>query len=184
MITRNYWLYKEYSDSHPLPWSWTNDSLPDFGIIDSDGNGQPVAWSISENFYDAYTLGSENQRLFVNLTVELGGGTTTPTVNDYMLESSLMTWISDYSQTINMNSDGESVTITMLLNGRNTNVNPITINEIGIYKEFYYSVTAYGGGIRINEAKKKTLFVREILNSPIIVEANDSFVLPFQWVES
>ena len=184
MLTRNYWLYKEYADSHPIPWDWTSDSTPDFGVVATDGSTSVVIWTLSQDFHNAYQLGSENQRLFVNLDVELGTGNTAPTVNDYMLYGSLMSHIGNYEQDIDMHSDGDTLKTTILLSGRNTNVNPITICEIGIFKKFYYSYTAYGDGTQIDTTTKKTLFLREVLQSPITVAANDSFVLPFAWVES
>lgn len=184
MLTRNYWLYKEYADAHPIPWTWTNDSTPNFGVVATDGSTSIVIWSLSRDFHNSYQRGSENQRLFCNLDIEIGENSTAPAVTDYLLYGSLMSHIDNYTQSIDMHADGNSIKTTIVISGRNTNVNPITIREIGVFKKFHYSYTAYGDGTQVDESTKKTLFLREVLQSPITVAANDSFVLPFEWVES
>ena len=184
MVTKNYWLYKEFADSHPF----TSNSQCDqyiIGIKTDDGSTSTyVIWGPSANFQNvSYARGVSNQRIFVNLDVAVGSGNTRETANDYCLDSDVTSALSSYEQSITVSANEQGLDIIAHVSGRNDNVNSIVIREIGIYKKFHDQIQAYAGGTLITTHMSKTLYARHVLEAPKTVAPGDSFSFSFKWRE-
>lgn len=100
--------------------------------------------------------------------IAVGSGTTTPTYDDYNLEaihSSSLTHLGYKIQTIGYNDTDKSWGKRITRSFRNSSSNTITISEIGVY-----GCIPYG-----SNKTSHCLLYREVLDTPITVEADQKF---------
>ena len=112
----------------------------------------------------------------VNTWTDVGSSTEEPVATDFRLHASNKSRFSEYTQKISTVSEsGRSVT-TITITGINRRNENLTIAEMGVGCSLYANYIQ-GSGIR------SYLYVRELLQNPIIVPPNQGFSLVFEWVQ-
>ena len=109
--------------------------------------------------------------------VYVGSGTTSPTENDYTLETPITSGLSgtmrvQYSDTLDNDGNPQLVQVLTL---RNTSSSDITVSEVGWIAKGLCDAsnnTASGSG-------KNLLFDRTVLNSPVTIPAGESAAITY-----
>ena len=105
----------------------------------------------------------------------IGSGTTPVTGADYALESQITT-VSPLSVDRSFNRDKGEMTVTKTM--KNTSSEEITINEVGIVAmTTHYTSYSNGSGSSVGQTNGPYLAFREVLATPIVVPAGESFTI-------
>ncbi len=147
MLLQNYWTYK-FAD--------TLNSQNSFTLKGINGtNITPYTFSQSYPSETRYNL-----QFSAGLILYVGSGNTPPTKSDYNLETSL-----DIVSNLNIvvNNSSNSCVIIVSANLTNSTDAEITINEVGIAKNFFVSGSSRG----------VALLTRSVIN-PIKIPAGES----------
>lgn len=117
---------------------------------------------------------------FYGLAMRLGTGTTTPSIVDYHLENDITSSFSSRANSITRDwIDGKGLVIGIVATGTNSSSDPITINEIGISKNMYFS----SGNSSTSYPRVCTfLFTRDVLEEPITVQPGSNFRIDYNWI--
>ena len=120
-----------------------------------------------------------NNRFFkYNLKVLFGSGNTEPAVTDYALGNNFTASLSDitYAESYEVTNDNDEPKIvkTIEIIGRNNTENDLILREFGLYQDIYYDMNH----------SSPVLLVREVLSTPITLEAGKGFALTITWEES
>ena len=114
----------------------------------------------------------------VNLEARVGTGDTAPVESGYSLNNDVTSSFSiSLSQSLSF-EDGEFKTV-ILITLINTTESDITLKELGICKAFTTQ-----GTLPPPSTDPRCLFVHEILEEPVTVEAYGTKTLAFEWGES
>lgn len=168
MVLNNFKLLRGYAENE----TFDNGSLS--STLIKDMSGSLIGFSTgSTNFRNTI-----NNRIFKKIIEPVfGSGNTAPAATDYSLENDFTASLS--SLTINRNyevtndNDEPKVTNTLEITGHNNTANDLMIREFGICSEIYSGNTTHS----------KVLLVREVLDTPITLEAGKGFALTITWEE-
>ena len=120
---------------------------------------------------------SENYAIRYNLEICLGTGDTAVATSDDNLASEIPSaTIPDLTSVISTGVDQTVLKLTAVISGTNASANAITIKELGIYKNVY-TESIWSTDFR------GLLFVRHVLQSPIVVQPSQGFSFAFEWVD-
>lgn len=119
-----------------------------------------------------------NNRFFKEtLKVVLGSGNTAPAATDYSLENDFTASLSNisYNRSYEVTNDNDEpkVTNTLEIIGYNNTANDLILREFGLYQDIYYE----------NTKSSPVLLVREVLSTPITLEAGKGFARTITWEE-
>ena len=178
MILNNYWTFKAYVESHYYkqmggPEDRVGESI---GLKSLDGLDARLWIGSGVNYSDFLSteLATKTWSPKVELSVILGSGTTAPTPEDYNIEQSIMSAISNFNSSINVTSSNGQEKTVITVSGTNTSNDAITISEIGIVKPIRPD--------NINDPRN-VLFIRHLLDEPKSVASGEGFALTFEWTE-
>lgn len=155
MILSNYWAW--FKD---IQTSSSSGTLSNTNIFLHDGTTQA---SLNYSASHCRSLYAGN----TYFKVEFGSGTTPPEVNDYCLaadETSNLTIV----QNVTPNWESNKFELLISCTITNTTANSITINEIGINKNFGSGNTWF-------------LLAREVLDTPLTIPAGETRILNYTW---
>ena len=107
----------------------------------------------------------------------VGTGSTPASIEDYILESDASASFSGKSLSASYANVGANYDceITISAFGKNNTASPITISEIGIYNT---------GVARNGNDKSTVLLFREVLETPLVVQPNETYHFTLVWTES
>lgn len=125
----------------------------------------------------AYPFGS-NFSDRVNLEARLGTGDTAPLEDGYALNTDVTSSF-NVSLSQSLSFDNGKFKTVILITALNSTSSDITLKELGICKAFTTQGTAPPAA-----ADPRCLFVHQILDEPVTVEAYGSKTLSFEWEES
>ena len=168
MILNNLLNWKAYVDKN-VPTNAGSYINSDLGMKDPSGNKALVLTNSPQSDY--YKL-ITNWALKYGLSVKVGTGTTAPTAADYNMESDATGSFTNYTYTYTTGTEDGYMTTVFTVTGVNSTANPITITEIGLFKEAY-----------TNNDHKSIMLVRELLETPKVVAAGEMFTLIITWAE-
>lgn len=183
MVLNNYFRVKTFFDSHIFnpsgssisdPNNWTDD----IGVIGIDGVNRRPQWGGYPTNYDSQI--KEHWCHRINLEIVLGSGNTAVTPTDYALASPINS-LSNLSYSITTSSVSGSESSVIIISGTNPTNSSITINEVGVLKNMWCRFPISNPSWSSEWCK--ILMVRQVLSSPIILEPNENFQLPFEWLE-
>lgn len=135
-------------------------------------------------FFAPYPSGSVNlNSLSTSLTsagIIVGSGTTTPTVDDYSLESMITSGITGSipaNPTYTFDSTNNQYVVSKDITIANTGSEAITISEIGILGKVYYGASK---GATVGTTNKYVLIDRTVLNEAVTIPAGESGVVRYE----
>ena len=108
--------------------------------------------------------------------VMIGDGDATPRHDDYCLQHQI-TNMTNYTDQVNITNDDGRLYMVFTANGINNTTTTITIREIGIYKKLAW-------GYNNVDRTYPVLYVRELLENPVVVFPGQGFSLSLEWVQS
>ena len=168
MILNNYWKYLN-AILTISPWAGSNDT--NIGMTDLGGGEAWIDLGTDEN------RGSVN-RNFNNGSVVVGSGDTEPAASDYCMANDCTSSISNLNYTIN-SSGTAGLQRTITISGTNNTSGSITIKEAGYVK----NLRTYNNHGSEESIYNAALMCRVLLDTPIIVNAGDSFLINITWDE-
>lgn len=170
MILNNYWKYRQAVENTFYKVGEGNFNIVT-GALDTSGSTNEivggsagVGWQYGLNF-----------ALRANLTLMVGSSDREPAPSDYNLWDRTGSF-SNYQVNVVTSSESGSYKTIISASGRNSSGSAITIKEIGVGKKIITSVP--------DTMPYTVLFVRHILEEPIVVEDNGNFSLVFEWDEA
>lgn len=170
MILNNYYLLRAAIDNTRMPTPSEQEFAMPTGMTAIDGTTGLTLYTATNDM----RFNTDNWALRTFLSMRVGIGTTEPVGTDYRLQSDMESYIVDRVVNVNVaESDGKLVT-TITMTARSTA--HIIITEVGVTKGIVYT---YG----YTYPKKEVLLIRELLENPIDVPANQGFSLSFVWEE-
>ncbi len=119
----------------------------------------------------------KNKAIRFETTIVIGTGDTEVDFDDYSLANDITSMILNATQTHVTAFEDEQFKTQYTLTGSNTTGNTFTVKEVGIIKPMYY----LDNSNYLNSTN--VLLARRLLDSPITVEDNGSFMVTFQWNE-
>ncbi len=171
MILNNYWKYRQAVEKTYYKVGEGNFNIVT-GALDTSGTVNEiiggtagVGWQFGLNF-----------SLRANLTLMVGSSDQEPTPSDYNLLGNQTGSFSNYQVNVVTSSESGSYKTIITASGRNSSGSAITIKEIGVGKKIITVVP--------DTMPYTVLFVRHILDEPIVVENNGNFSLVFEWDEA
>ena len=174
MILNNYKYLRIYAETVDVSSQTLTTQMKDF-----DGNNvtyYPYVANQSSGLNATYA----NRIIKHNIYAVLGKGNTEPTIDDYRLSDSIMGNLSNVSITQNteiIDVDGKPATkITLNIIGYNNTSNDISVSEYGITAHVFYSSSSAS-------QYKDVLLSRDVLSTPIVLEAGKGFALTITWTE-
>lgn len=181
MILNNYWNYLNYISKNDPPTTATQITM---GLV----------YNLSGYKYRDGSSGSYNAALYIdppaddsysswvirkNLGVRVGHGTTAPTADDYKIESDDTDSFTSFSATVSSACSDGKLTMSIAISGINNTNDNITISEFIIYKPvrtYYWNGSAY--------YIANIAFVREVLDTPIVVGPGESLSKVIRWEQA
>jgi hypothetical protein len=119
----------------------------------------------------------KNKAIRYETTIAIGTGDTEVDFDDYSLANDITSMILNATQTHSTVFEDGQFKTQYTLTGSNTTGNAFTIKEVGIIKPMY---SLDSGSHLLNS---NVLLTRRLLDSPITIEDNGSFMVTFQWNE-
>ena len=170
MILKNYWNIMNDIMTKASP---TANIL---GTAKRLSDGFDVQYQVGGN-NSAYAQGYviQNANMKGDISFRVGTGTTEPTIDDYGLANDVTS--SFTGMTVSVSSVvSEGAKVVYLASGTNNTGSDITIKEVGIAKD-----------VKKGESGSPTvstvLLTRDVLASPITVEAGQGFAFTYEWNE-
>lgn len=161
MFTRNWYktIAKQiaYNSSYGITFKNLNGE-----DMELSGDTDTIRLGLNTNTSDVPSLHKIRTSLTSYGGVILGTGTTAPTIDDYALAGELITTLS-YSSDVSIVSDADGVTYTGRYTISNTGESEITVGEIGLNAQLYY--TSYVS------TKYFGLLERTVLDEPVTIPA-------------
>ena len=181
MILKNYWNFVAGSTNNKGEWDVQNTPYVrrDWNCIDPSGDPSMICvggYTASDSLCQR-RFGNWHLRPLSLLGADVGTGNTEPTINDYCLDSIVTSSFDDYKVNINVEAVGGSLHVILTVSGNNNTNSEITIREIGIYKK--YSPDIYNE----SSPSRKLYYIRQLLETPVVVVPNDGFTRTFEWVQ-
>ncbi len=170
MLLDNYWKYRNGVESVVYK------SAAEFvsGFIDLEGNQTQMLVNSATPGIRQVVI--QDKTLLDLSGVILGSGTTEPQLSDYCLADQIQT-LSNLSYTFNtvIDEDGK-YTKNLVITGANLTNDNIEVNEWGFTKVIQTVDSPTFSG-------KTIMLVREVLTTPIVLEANKGFSITIEWAE-
>lgn len=166
MVTKNYKIVSAYMEAATID----GGTLSVSGVKAMDGNDISALTKSGSSTSNNRTLKNE-------LSLVIGTGSASPTADDYMLEHNVTNSMADLStlSTYSVDANG-NLTVEVTLTGINNTGADVAVSEFGFVRNVYFASSLSSGLV--------TLFTRDVLNTPIILEAGKSFSLRATWTES
>lgn len=112
--------------------------------------------------------------------IYLGSGTTTPTENDYSLETPITSGITATTTRNNMyDSENNRTFVRIAITVTNTGSSPVTISEVGKANQFD---TANAIGTVVGSPRKTVLVDHTVLENPVTIPAGEGGVIFYDFV--
>lgn len=144
---------------------------------DKSGNSYNTLYSFGYNQLAqiSYTGSAPLAKEIIDFAV--GTGSTPASIEDYALESDVSASFSNKSKSVAYANVGANYDceITLTAYGKNNTASPITISEIGIYN----TCIAKNGNDKVS-----VLMFREVLETPLVVQPNETYHFTLVWTES
>lgn len=172
MLLKNYWEWKRICE---ITIYSSAETITETGLIDLDGNNISMltnSYSTSSTI-NGYVI--NNRVLLTRYFIHLGTGTTPPQRNDYHLESKINDLSNvTYSRNSQIDEQGK-YTKNIIIVGANNTDSDIEVTEWGYCKNIQKSTNS--------NDYSTVMLVREVLKTPIILEANKGFSITVTWTE-
>lgn len=170
MLLDNYWKWKKAVESSV----YVNTLEYVSGFVDLGGNETQMFMNSNQYIRNTAIM---NRVLLDHSGAILGSGITEPQLSDYCLVNQIQT-LSNLSYTFNTVMDEDDrYTKNLVITGANLTNNDIEVKEWGFTKEIQTRDTSTWTPATI-------LLVREVLTTPIVLEANKGFSITVKWTES
>lgn len=170
MILNNYWKAMTIF-SYIQGGGYSSDTV-DIGLVGIDGQSVPVPY----RFYDQVPFKNAINLRDSYISAVVGKGTGDISANDYSLFDDCTADFANYSTTYSISPVDDGFSQRVTITGRNNTDSEITITEAGIIKS-YGNDTSY-------DTWKPVMFAKVLLDNPITVQPNSSFVLTLEWKEA
>jgi cellulase/cellobiase CelA1 len=115
----------------------------------------------------------DNKCLMKNIYSVIGTGNSESKKTDYCLESPWSVSDATYNRLVVYSSEN-GYKVSMTINGTNRTNADVTIQEVGVFKTLYYANSS---------STKDTLILRHVLQTPIVLRANEPFSINVEWIE-
>lgn len=171
MLLNNYWNWKkivEYTDYS------TSIQIISNAFIETNGSNVDMVINTSSAGVNYTKRSGINRVLCQQMYLALGTGTTQPTADDYNVSEPINFSNIAYTRNEYFNDDGVLVK-RFGISGQNMTGADKLITEAILYKQIY---TSNGSDTTYNVA-----FVHEVISTPILIRANENFMINFDWIE-
>ena len=175
MILNNFWKAQNVGGSIYISSNY-NTYTKDFGFLDVNGNSAPINIAAYRDNMASLVIPNIDLRK-QNMGAIIGKGTGEIEATDYSLFDDCTSDFRNITVTFSVGDTDEGYSTIVTIRGINSTENDITITEAGVGKKFLCD-TATGGYDDL------VLFAKVLLDNPLTVHPNSSFVLTLEWVEA
>ena len=154
----------------------------DIYLVDTSGEVRRIMFCNSTSTGSTTNYIHDANAYWWNLKAFVGSGTRTPTTDDYCLVDDITSSFNFFSLSYEAECRDGSCILVATISGANNTGSTLTVSEVGLGKNLCW-------GTRVSETSWNTgnfdaLYVREVLDNPIIVPPARGFTLTLEWVQS